>query len=386
MGTLHELTILMPCLNEEETVGICVDKAKQFIESNGLDGEVLVADNGSVDGSRDIAAQHGARVVFAPRRGYGAALQTGITAACSKYIIMGDADASYDFSSLSMFVDRLRKGDELVMGNRFQGGIEKGAMPYLHRYLGNPVLSWIGRVFFNVHVGDFHSGLRGFNKASIMRLGLRTQGMEFASEMVVKSALHNLRISEVPITLYPDGRSHPPHLRTWSDGWRHLKFLLLYCPRWLFFYPGISIFLLGLTGILLSLLAPHTVNFLIPASHSIYVSTLLALAGSQTVSFAVLLNYYANNSNLWPDQKNFPRFIYHANLDHIMESGSILSTLGFLGWIFMVLGSAGVIELADETQDVYQWLAVAAFFLLLGLQIVFLTFSVELLKKKIPIL
>lgn len=213
-----ELSILMPCLNEAETLAICIDKAQNFLRRHNIAGEILIADNGSTDGSQDIARQHGARVVHIPVKGYGAALLGGIEAANGRYIIMGDADDSYDFTALEAFVEKLREGYELVMGNRFRGGIRPGAMPPLHRYLGNPVLTGIGRIFFRSPAGDFHCGLRGFNRQSILRLGLRTTGMEFASEMVVKATLHRLRIAEVPTTLSPDGRSRPPHLRSWRDG------------------------------------------------------------------------------------------------------------------------------------------------------------------------
>lgn len=244
-----ELTILMPCLNEARTVAQCVGAAREYLRRSGVAGEVLVADNGSTDGSREIAEAAGARVVPVAERGYGAALMGGIAAAQGKYVIMGDADSSYDFLQLDGFMDRLRNGARLVMGNRFRGGIEPGAMPLLHRYLGNPVLSFVGRLFFRTHIGDFHCGIRGFHRESVASLGLVSTGMEFASEMVAKAALARLRIDEVPTTLRPDGRDRPPHLRTWRDGWRHLKFLLLFCPRWLFLYPGALLLVGGLLGL-----------------------------------------------------------------------------------------------------------------------------------------
>lgn len=240
------LTVLMPCLNEAETLATCITKAQKSIAELQISGEVLIADNGSTDGSQQIAREHGARVVDIPEKGYGSALIGGIHAAKGKYIIMGDADDSYDFLSLRPFVEKLEEGYELVMGNRFKGGIAKGAMPPLHRYLGNPVLSGIGRILYRSDIGDFHCGLRGFRKESIESLHLITTGMEFASEMVVKSTINHLRITEVPTTLSPDGRNRAPHLRSWHDGWRHLKFLLIYCPKWLFLYPGIFLTILGL--------------------------------------------------------------------------------------------------------------------------------------------
>src|SRR5687767_1271913 len=243
---MHELTILMPCLDEEATVAKCVTKARRFLERAGIDGEVLVADNGSKDGSRVAAAAAGARVIQVAQRGYGAALIAGIRAARGRYVIMGDADDSYDFANLGAFVEKLRAGYQLVVGNRFKGGILPGAMPLLHRYLGNPVLSFLGRLFFHAKVGDFHCGLRGFDRASTLSLGVSAPGMEFASELVVKAALAGYRIANVPPTLAPDGRGRAPHLRTWRDGWRHLRFLLLFSPRWLFLYPGLLLLTLGM--------------------------------------------------------------------------------------------------------------------------------------------
>lgn len=247
-----ELTILMPCLNEARTLPACIGKARAFLASHGIAGEVLVADNGSTDGSQALALGLGARLVEVPRRGYGAALIHGIQAARGRFVVMGDSDDSYDFSALAPFVERLRAGDQLVMGNRFAGGIAPGAMPPLHRWLGNPVLSFIGRLFFKAPVRDFHCGLRGFDRQAMLELGLHCEGMEFASEMVVKAALAGLRIAEVPTTLSPDGRDRPPHLNTWRDGWRHLRFLLLFSPRWLFLYPGVLLALAGVAQLALS--------------------------------------------------------------------------------------------------------------------------------------
>src|SRR6266545_1704283 len=243
---LLELTIVMPCLNEAETLASCIKKAQRWLGRNHVAGEIIIADNGSSDGSQTIATVMGARVVDIAEKGYGSALRGGIAAARGKYVIMADADDSYNFSNLTPFLEKLRAGYELVMGNRFAGGIKPGAMPPLHKYLGNPVLTGIGRLLFRSPCGDFHCGLRGFSKAAVMKLDLRTSGMEFASEMVVKSTLNKLSIIEVPTTLSPDGRSREPHLRSWRDGWRHLRFLLLYSPRWLFLYPGALLMLVGL--------------------------------------------------------------------------------------------------------------------------------------------
>src|ERR1700730_16702928 len=255
-----ELTILMPCLNEAETVSICVAKARSFLARTGIAGEVLIADNGSADGSVVLAQQGGARVVAVAERGYGAALRAGVGAARGRYVIMGDADDSYDFSNLDLFVAKLRDGCDLVMGNRFDGGIAPGAMPFLHHYLGNPVLSLLGRLLFGAKIRDFHCGLRGFRRDAILRLDLRTSGMEFASEMVVRAALAKLAIAEVPTTLAVDGRSRPPHLRTWHDGWRHLRFLLMFSPRWLFLYPGLALMALGALGVAVLFQGPLMVS------------------------------------------------------------------------------------------------------------------------------
>ena len=243
-----ELTILMPCLNEAETVATCVRKARRFLERTGIEGEVLVADNGSSDGSPELAREAGARVVRIANKGYGSALLGGIDAARGRFVIMADADDSYDFSQLDAFVESLRAGNTMVVGHRFRGGIRPGAMPWLHRYLGNPVLSFAGRLFFSSKIGDFHCGLRGFDRAAALRLGLRAPGMEFASEMIVKATLANWRIAEVPTVLSPDGRSRAPHLRSWRDGWRHLRFLLMMSPRWLMLYPGACLVAVGVAA------------------------------------------------------------------------------------------------------------------------------------------
>lgn len=298
-----ELSILMPCLNEAETLEVCIHKAQSFLITHGIEGEVIIADNGSTDGSADLASSLGARVVQIPDKGYGEALKGGIQAAKGKYIIMGDADDSYDFSALMPFVEQLRAGKELVMGNRFKGGIKKGAMPFLHRYLGNPVLSFIGRLFFGSSIGDFHCGLRGFSAEKIKSLSLVSAGMEFASEMVVKATIFKLNIAEVPIILYPDGRSRKPHLRTWRDGWRHLVFLLMYSPRWLFFYPGISLLIFGVFG--LSIIYSGTVNIdrLNFDVHTMAVAGLLVNVGLQLLFFSIFIRIFAIVNGLFPPKK-----------------------------------------------------------------------------------
>lgn len=283
-----ELTILMPCLNEAETMAVCIAKARRFLEQSGVNGEVLVADNGSTDGSQRIATESGARIVAVAEKGYGAALWGGIHAARGKYVVMGDADDSYDFSRLMPFLDALRAGNDLVMGNRFKGGIAPGAMPSLHRYLGNPVLSYLGRLFFKVPIGDFHCGLRGFDRARILALQLSTPGMEFASEMVVKASLAGYAIDEVPTTLSPDGRSRPPHLRTWRDGWRHLRFLLLHSPRWLFLVPGVVLLGLGAFVMLFVGTRSRAIGGIDLDIHTLSYAGAAIMLGVQMILFAML--------------------------------------------------------------------------------------------------
>ena len=330
--TSLDLTILLPCLNEAETIEVCVRKAMTWLTASGLTGEVLVADNGSRDGSQGMAEALGARVVAVPEKGYGAALIGGIRAARGKYVIMGDADDSYDFSKLDAFVERLQDGADLVMGNRFKGGIEKGAMPPLHYWLGNPVLSFIGRLLFNIPVGDFHCGLRGFNRDSILALGLKSPGMEFASEMVVKASLAKLAMEEVPTTLRPDGRSRPPHLKTWRDGWRHLKFLMLHSPKWVFIYPGLLLLALGVFGSIL--LAPGAVA-LTPTIeidiHSLVVACFAVMIGTQLVMFGALARRYAMIEGVLPSPTNFRAILLGMELEPILRLAAVILVAGLIG-------------------------------------------------------
>jgi glycosyltransferase involved in cell wall biosynthesis len=332
-----ELTILMPCLNEAETIAACIGKAMAFLHANGIVGEVLIADNGSTDGSRDIAQSLGARVHPVEERGYGAALLGGMSAARGRYIIMGDADDSYDFSALTPFIDRLRAGADLVMGNRFKGGISPGAMPPLHRYLGNPVLSFLGRLFFNVPTGDFHCGLRGFNRDRFLSLDLRTTGMEFASEMVVRAALANYRIEEVPTRLHPDGRSRPPHLRTWRDGWRHLRFLLIYSPRWLFLYPGLLITFVGLFGTAMLLPGPVRVGGIGFDIHTFIVSCLAILVGLQTVTFAIMARKFGESRGLVPRSPRYGPLLSTITMERMLLLALAMGSAGLIGMIYCVM-------------------------------------------------
>ncbi|HEV3446769.1 MAG TPA: glycosyltransferase family 2 protein [Gemmataceae bacterium] len=324
-----ELSIVMPCLNEARTVGRCVDLALQSLKSMGIPGEVVVADNGSSDGSQELAVRHGARVIAVQRRGYGSALQAGIAAAHGKYIVMGDADDSYDFGRLEPFVEKLRGGHELVMGNRFQGGIQPGAMPWLHRYVGNPVLSGILNLFFHSPIRDAHCGLRAFRKDAYDRLGLSTTGMEFASEMVVKACLQRQKIAEVPTILRPDGRDRPPHLRSFRDGWRHLRFMLLHCPLWLYLIP--ALFLLGGGAALMAWLTPgpRVLGGVILDVHTMLFGALAVLLGYQIFWYWACARLFGYTNGMLPAQTWSKRFTDYFFLERGLVIGLILLACGF---------------------------------------------------------
>ena len=328
MSTRVELSILMPCLNEAATLGGCIAKARAFLSGNNVPGEIIVADNGSTDGSQAIARAHGARIVDIAERGYGSALLGGIRAACGTYVVMGDSDDSYDFAALGGFLDRLRAGDDLVMGNRFKGGIKPGAMPALHRYLGNPVLSAIGRAFFHSPVRDFHCGLRGFRREAILGLDLQSPGMEFASEMVVKATIRGLRISEVPTTLSPDGRGRPPHLRSWRDGWRHLRFLLLFSPRWLFFYPGCLLFLCGLAVMAWLLPGPRQIGGVGFDVHTLFYASLAVVVGYQTMLYWMFVRIYGAREGIVPSDPWFRSIAGVYTLEAGLICGAVLMLCG----------------------------------------------------------
>lgn len=325
-----ELSVVMPCLNEAATLAVCIGKAQRALRDARIAGEIIIADNGSEDGSAALAASLGARVVSVPERGYGSALLGGITAARGEYVVMGDADDSYDWSALGPFLDNLRAGADLVMGDRFAGGIRPGAMPPLHRYLGNPVLTGLGRLFFRSPVHDFHCGMRGFRRAAILNLDLRTTGMEFASEMVVKATLAQLSIAEVPVTLSPDGRGRPPHLRSWRDGWRHLRFLLLYSPRWLFLYPGAFLMLLGLGAGLWLLSGPRTAWGVTFDVHTLLYAAMALVVGFQGLVFAVLTKIFAVSEGLLPPDPRLTRLFKYVTLETGLLAGGLL-LLGGLG-------------------------------------------------------
>ena len=375
MNELLELSIVMPCLDEAETIAVCIEKALSYLKNNQIVGEVIVADNGSKDGSIEIAQKMGARVVNISSKGYGSALLGGIEAAYGEYIIIGDADDSYDFVNLNPFVERLRCGYDLVMGNRFKGGIRPGAMPKLHRYLGNPVLSFIGKLFFNSPCGDFHCGLRGFNKRSIERLNLRTTGMEFASEMVVKATLYGLRTTEVPTVLSPDGRSRLPHLRSWRDGWRHLRFLLLYSPRWLFLYPGLLLILAGTMSTLILLNGSKV--------HSLLYSATALVIGFQIVTFAVFTKTYAINEGLMPQDPKLKKILRFFNLETGLIFAAVLLLLGVIGSIYAFKIWQGALFGSLDPANVMKVVIPSVTCLALGVQLFFSSFFLSVLNLKL---
>jgi glycosyltransferase involved in cell wall biosynthesis len=332
-----ELSIIMPCLNEAETLEPCIRKALAYLERAQIRGEVVIGDNGSTDGSQKIALACGARVVKIEQHGYGAALYGATLASRGRYIIMGDSDSSYDFSNLNPFVSKLREGYDLVMGNRFAGGIQQGAMPWKNRYIGNPILSAIGRIFFHSRAKDFHCGLRAYSRDAFARMDLRTTGMEFASEMVIKATLERMKIAEVPTTLSPDGRSRPPHLRPYRDGWRHLRFMLLYSPNWLFLFPGLALMLVGLAGT--ALLEQDSIQL----SHArLGLDTLIYLAfmsicGYQSVLFAVLSRIYAVQEHLYPASPGFRHIFRYINLERGLIAGTLIALAGIASAVYAFL-------------------------------------------------
>jgi glycosyltransferase involved in cell wall biosynthesis len=373
-----ELTILMPCLNEAETLAICIRKAKKFLSENNIDGEVLISDNGSTDGSQDIAKAEGAKVVSTDIKGYGSALINGTKNAYGKYVIMGDADDSYDFLHLMPFVEKLREGYDLVMGDRFAGGIEEGAMPWSHKYIGNPVLSFIGRLFYKSKIRDFHCGLRGYNRESMLNLHLQTTGMEYASEMVVKSELNGLKIAEVPTTLSKDGRSRPPHLRSFRDGWRHLKFLLMYAPNWLLLYPGFIFLILGLVlggTIVVDKITINNINFSI---HTLLYCACLIIIGLSILQMYLIVKVYAYNHNFLPKKQT--DWNHMIREDRIIAIGAGIVILGIVLSIIAVetwkASSMGDLN-AEQTMRI---VIPAVLCLIVGFQSIFTGFIVGVMK------
>lgn len=331
---MKELTILMPCLNETETIGLCIKRAALLLEKNKIDGEILVSDNGSTDGSQEIARELGARVITCPDRGYGAALQFGIEHADSVFILMGDSDDSYHFDEALPMIERLRSGYEVCMGTRLRGTIMPGAMPWLNRYLGNPVLTAIGKIFFKVSLSDFHCGMRAFRRESILGLNLVTTGMEWASEMVIKSKLRGLKMTEVPVTLYKDGRSRPPHLNRWQDGWRHLRFMLLHSPEWLFLIPGAVFMLVGLLGEILLMQGMLKIGHAVLDVHSLLVMSFILLSGTQMIFVGIFAKQYSYTSGILPYDVRFDKVIRRFSLERLLGVSFLVGCLGFAGLFF----------------------------------------------------
>jgi glycosyltransferase involved in cell wall biosynthesis len=324
------LSIVMPCLNEARTVGTCIKKAQLFLQRARISGEIILADNGSSDGSQELATRLGARVVAVPRRGYGNALRAGIAAARGEYVIMGDSDDSYDFSALDPFVEKLREGYDLVLGNRFAGGIKKGAMPPLHRYFGNPVLTFLGRLLYRSPSRDFYCGLRGFRRDTISALGLSADGMEFALEMIVKATIQKLRITEVPTTLSPDGRDRPPHLRSWRDGWRSLRFFLLLCPRAVFLYPGIALFVTSGTLFIALLFGDVRIGIVKLSDRALIASSFGTLVGFQSILLWAFGEMIAIDRGLFPKNPTFERALRALSLERGLIVGGLIMAIGIV--------------------------------------------------------
>lgn len=369
----------MPCLNEAETLATCIRKAQRAIATHHLQAEIIVADNGSTDRSRDIAQELGARVVEVARKGYGSTLIAGIGAAHGKFVIMGDADDSYDFTAIGPLLERLRDGYDLVMGNRFAGGIEDGAMVWSHRYVGNPALSSISRLFFRTPVADMHCGMRGFRKDAFQRLRLRATGMEFASEMVIKASLQGMRIAEVPVTLSPDGRSRPPHLRTWRDGWRHLRFMLLFSPRWLFFYPGVALFAAGLIAGSVLEVGPVKAGPFGFDIHTLLLAGFACLIGYQLIVFAVFTKVFAMRIGFHPPNPTYSAMFRYVQLETGLVIGALMFLAGVAGTVAAVLSWRAVGFGALDPRLTMREIIPAAVVLTLGVQTIFASFFLSIL-------
>ncbi len=378
-GQRVELSVVMPCLNEQETVGVCVRKALTALHEAGITGEVIVADNGSTDRSIELAAAEGAQIVHITDKGYGNALKGGIRAARGEYVLMADSDDSYNFGHIPGFLEQLRAGSDLVMGNRFKGGIAKGAMPPLHKYLGNPVLTGIGRLLFHSPCEDFHCGIRAFRKDSFETMDIRSTGMEFASEMVVKATLLHMRVSEIPTTLSPDGRSRPPHLRSWRDGWRHLRFLLMYCPRWLFLYPGVFLMVTGLAGCVWLLPGPRVIDGIGFDVHTLLYAFVAVLLGFQLIAFAVFTKVFAISEGLLPADPRLTMVFQYITLETGLIVGSLLILCGIGGSIFAVSGWARTSFGALDPLHMLRIVMPSVFSLTLGVQVTFSSFFLSIL-------
>jgi hypothetical protein len=375
-GHAIELSVVIPCLNEVRSLGKRVRQAQEVLHEAGVVGEVIVADNGSTDGSAESAEEAGAQVVRVPARGYGNAIMAGVAAARGKFVLIADADESHDLTHIPRFLAELRRGQDLVMGNRFSGGITKGAMPFLHQYLGNPVLTGLGRLFFKSRCGDFHCGMRGFRKECFERMDVRSTGMEFASEMVVKATLLRMKVSEVATIQLPDGRDRPPHLRTWQDGWRHLRFLLMYSPRWLFLYPGALLILLGVAGCAWLLAGPTPMDGVVFDAWTLAYAFAAVLVGFQFLAFALFTKVFAISEGLLPDDPRLARMFRYITLETGLAAGAILVAAGIGGTIIAIvkvtLGTAGLDQTLPAALS-------SAFSLALGVEVICSSFFLSIL-------
>jgi glycosyltransferase involved in cell wall biosynthesis len=379
-STAVEVSIVMPCLDEAETLAKCIGHAQSAVMKGGFAAEIIVADNGSTDGSQGIARERGARVVDVPRKGYGSALIGGIDAAQGRFVVMGDADDSYDFEAIGPLIDKLREGYDLVVGNRFMGGIEPGAMPWSHRWVGNPALTLISRIFFHAPVGDTHCGLRAFTKDAYEKMRLRATGMEFASEMVIKAALKGMRITEVPVVLRPDGRSRPPHLRTWRDGWRHLRFMLLFSPRWLFLYPGLALFAIGVVLSALLVAGPLLVGGVRLDIHTLLVAGFLSLVGYQLVLFAVFTKIFAVRMGFHPPHPALQRLFRYVTLEVGLLAGALMVVAGIVALVAAAVSWQAVGFGNLDPSLTMREVIPAVVLLAIGTQTVFASFFISILS------
>jgi glycosyltransferase involved in cell wall biosynthesis len=372
-----DVSVVIPCLNEANSIAICIDKAHAAFAQLGISGEVVVADNGSVDGSIPIAEAHGARVIPVSERGYGSALRGGIQASRGRFILMGDADDSYDFSEMPRFVEKWYAGYDVVMGNRFGGGIRKGAMPWHHRYIGNPSLTALLNCLFGAGISDSHCGMRGFSRATYDRLALRSAGMEFASEFVIKAAQMGARIAEVPVTLHPDKRGRPPHLRSFRDGWRHLRFMLLYAPNWLFLLPGGTLMAFGLGLVFWLLPGPqHLTSKIILDIHTMIFGVIFTLLGAQIISVGFFAKVFSYLEQFDRRSISLRRWLGRVQLEHGLLLGAGLFLGGLIGSVHVVWNWAagGFGALGEE-----RWVLFWAMWLFLGVQVIFSSFFLSML-------
>jgi glycosyltransferase involved in cell wall biosynthesis len=374
------VSAVMPCLNEERTLGLCIEKAQRAFREMGIVGEVVVADNGSIDNSVAVAESLGARVVSEPRKGYGSALMAGIAAARGSIVVMADADDSYDWASLGQFVRKIEQGYDLVMGNRFKGGIEPGAMPALHRYLGNPVLSTLARVMYRIPIADFHCGMRAFTREAFLRMDVRTLGMEFATEMIVNASHAGLRIAEIPTRLYPDKRDRPPHLRSFRDGWRHLRFMLTYAPDWLYLAPGGFLSLIGVIGMALLASGPLVVGNVRLGIHFLALASLFALLGANVIWFGLLARLTNVRRNPITTDSNFGRLLKYFTLERglMLGAGLAASGLAMDVWILLEWISRGYGDMTGTVHIAF----VASTVFVLGVNMVFGVFLLNMVRDE----